>query len=380
MKSGRSLQDLAAELDRRRGTKQDFVADTRQISVAMQENRPAIQLAGQDDRFNLTNHAINQMGTWAGVPAKYIERMIAEAPDLLPVNLNHWLNSPPAPKERPRKAGSRRRRVLTRDNDPSVKRMVRTLDGEARAFLSNRYRRIDNEDVMEMALPVLMEDRNLNIVSCEVTDRKLYIKALYPELEGRAVGDVVQAGIVISNSEIGLGSIQVSPLLMILRCENGMILPDDSLRRYHIGRAVGGGEYEGAVEVFADDTNEAADKTLILQLRDTVRASREQAMLGKGIELLEAAASGTKIERPVEAVEVLAKQIGLNQKEKTSVLTELIRFGDMSRYGVMNAVTQAAGEADDYDRATELERAGASVLKINPTEWKEVIDAEPIAV
>ncbi|MBL0089244.1 MAG: hypothetical protein IPP44_22195 [Ideonella sp.] len=33
--------------------------------------------------------------------------------------------------------------------------MVRTLDGQARAFLSDRYRRLDNYDLCEHVLPML---------------------------------------------------------------------------------------------------------------------------------------------------------------------------------------------------------------------------------
>ena len=37
--------------------------------------------------------------------------------------------------------------------------MVRTLDGKARAFLSDRYHRIDNEQIAEAVLPVLLGER-----------------------------------------------------------------------------------------------------------------------------------------------------------------------------------------------------------------------------
>ena len=35
--------------------------------------------------------------------------------------------------------------------------MVRTLDGNARAFLSDRYRRLDNYDLLAHVLPMLRE-------------------------------------------------------------------------------------------------------------------------------------------------------------------------------------------------------------------------------
>jgi hypothetical protein len=79
--------------------------------------------------------------------------MQAEAPELLARNVNHWFAAKPA------------------------QRMVRTLDGGARAFLSSRYARIDNLEVAETVLPVLgqMADRHggMEIVSTEVTEHRL---------------------------------------------------------------------------------------------------------------------------------------------------------------------------------------------------------------
>ena len=48
--------------------------------------------------------------------------------------------------------------------------MVRTLDGTVRAFLSNRYRRIDNLDIAEIVLPVIqqMEDAYLDVYKRQV--------------------------------------------------------------------------------------------------------------------------------------------------------------------------------------------------------------------
>jgi hypothetical protein len=40
--------------------------------------------------------------------------------------------------------------------------------------------------------------------------------------------------------------------------------------------------------------------------------------------------------------------------------------------GLINAVTRTAEDAKSYDRATELEMAGAIVLDLKPTEWREL--------
>ena len=39
---------------------------------------------------------------------------------------------------------------------------------------------------------------------------------------------------------------------------------------------------------------------------------------------------------------------------------------------LINAVTRTAEDAKPYDRATELEMAGATVLDLTPTEWRDI--------
>ena len=73
-----------------------------------------------------------------------------------------------------------------------------------------------------------------------------------------------------------------------------------------------------------------------------------------------------------KAVEVLSNRLSLTQDEQSSVLRHLIEGGDLSQYGLINAVTRAAEDAKSYDRATELEMAGATVLDLKPTESRDV--------
>ena len=49
-------------------------------------------------------------------------------------------------------------------------------------------------------------------------------------------GDIVQAGVMISNSEVGLGAVSIQPLVYRLVCTNGMIVNDMGERRHHVGR------------------------------------------------------------------------------------------------------------------------------------------------
>ena len=54
------------------------------------------------------------------------------------------------------------------------------------------------------------------------------------------------------------------------------------------------------------------------------------------------------------------------------ILDYLIRGGDMSLYGLSNAVTRMSQDVDSYDRATELESIGWDIVTMEPTKWKEI--------
>ena len=72
---------------------------------------------------------------------------------------------------------------------------------EVRAVLSERYRRLDNFDLAESVLPVLQQLPEVRFESVELTETRMYLKCVTPRLEYEmAPGDVVQAGVVISNS------------------------------------------------------------------------------------------------------------------------------------------------------------------------------------
>ena len=139
--------------------------------------------------------------------------MLSDYPELLAENVNSWFQREP------------------------TQRMVRTLDGTVRAFLSNRYRRIDNLDIAEIVLPVIQQMEDAYFESCQITDSRMYIKVVNKRLEAEVVpGDIVQSGVIISNSEVGLGSVNIQPLVYRLVCSNGMVVNDAQTRRTHIGR------------------------------------------------------------------------------------------------------------------------------------------------
>ena len=351
MKTGRSLQELAIELDRQNSAKRDLIVDTGAMRMDEADGGIVLNVGTDDDHesFTINNIAHRQVGAHLKIPAPYYDRMRSEFPSLLTRNVNGWLAK-----------------------TPDTRRMLRTLDGTARAFLSDRYRRIDNYEVAQTVLPIIGKMPDASIASCDLTDQRLYIKVVDPRVTAEITpGDVVQAGVIITNSEVGLGSVNVSPLIYRLVCSNGMIAQDAGIRKYHVGRLndTDGDNYE----IYRDETIEADDTAFLMKLEDTVRAAVDQAMLSKLVDKLrETKEARIEAAAVPQVVELTAKEYRITQDEGKGILGHLIEGGDLSLYGLANAVTRHAHDVDSYDRSTELEATGYRIITMAPALWRRI--------
>lgn len=363
MKEGRSLSALCAELDRQLNTKQDVIA--RQDAIKMDLAAPAEPEADKPAPapqprivvsaegiapLPIRPHAHGQLAAHLGIPKAYYDRMLGAAPALLQRNVNTWLEEAPAKR-----------------------RMVRILDGQMRACMSDAYQRIENFDVAEQALRALADVGEMNIVSCEVTELRLYIKATFPKVRREvAVGDIIEAGVMIRNSEVGASSADVTPFANRLICLNGMVIPDGKFSARHVGSRQGGDE---DAYILREDTKRASDQAILLKLRDYIAAAADEASFDRRIEKMRGTAERRMTGDIAEGVQVLAKARGLLEFEKASVLRHLIEGGDLSQWGLINAVTRTAADCQSYDRATDLETLGGLMLDMPASEWRQIAEA-----
>ncbi len=300
--------------------------------------------------YGVTSLARRQLAEKLKIPFAYFERMRAEQPSLLDSNINTWLRT---------------------DNE---RRMIRTLDGNVRAVLSDRYRRLDNYDLAENVLPILQRLPGARFESVELTETKMYLKVVTPSVRHEmAPGDVVQAGVVISNSEVGHGMLAVQPLVFRLVCSNGLIVSDRTLRKTHVGRTLQ--SEDEAVTVFRDDTLAADDNAFFLKVRDVVEAAVSEATFRQVAQKMQTTLGIKLTGDPVKSVEVLANRYALNEVERAGVLRHLITAGELSAYGLVNAVTHYSQDIDDYDRATEFEALGGKLIELAAGEWQELAQA-----
>ena len=345
-KSSRTIQQFAAEIERQQKTKRDFMVSAPKIRAYAHAGELELAFALKDEtqtdddffagKLAQTGH--DQLATFLNIPKAYYDRMKTQDNiDLLAKNAQWWLDK------------------------QSDRRMIRTLDGNIRGILSDKYRRLDNHDLLTAMLPILLEAR-ADIVSCEVDEKKLYLKFLTHQMEGEVKkGDIVTLGAVISNSEVGYGSLSIQPLVLRKVCDNGLILNDLAYRKYHVGRK----NQQETIDIsYTDETNAAIDKAFWLQTRDVIKETVSQVTMDKALKSMRTS-MGIKIEDPQVAMEITTTKLGLNQDEAGNVLKHLIEGGDLTNWGMCNALTRSAQDVESYGRSVELETLAAQLLTMN---------------
>ena len=322
MKTGRNLQEVLVELNRQNQAKQDFISPAQ--GMRLREDGHTFEInhltTSQQEVFGTTSLFHRQVASALGIPAKYYDLMQKEKPELLAENVNSWFADKPSSY------------------------MVRSMDygaGQvARALLSERYRRIDN---MEIATAVS------DFYCCFIR---------------------VQAGVMISNSEVGLGAVSIQPLVYRLVCTNGMVVNDMGERRHHVGRQAKA--VEDSFALYSDETMEAEDKAFLLKLRDTTMAAIDEARFSQVVGRLQESMAVPITGRVQDVVQLTAQSYGINAEEQEGILKYLIEGGDLSLYGLSNAVTRASQDVVSYDRATTLEGIGWQVATMEPQQWKQI--------
>ncbi len=339
MINGLNINGLVGQLKADAQGKRDFVSDTSLMTFVGWNKWSRLSFATNksQEEFEVSRLCGQQIASKIGIPTKYWDRMQSEAPSLLETNVNHWFK-----------------------NNPE-KRMIRTMGGNARAFLSNRYRALDNDAIAAKLLPKVI-DAGYEVRSSEITEQRMYIQLITPKIQGEVKkGDIVQGGIIISNSEVGCGSLKVEPLIYRLVCTNGMIASQAMTRR-HLGKVVLDGEH-GAAEIFSDETRMLEDKTFWSQVNDLVGQVTSQELFEKILAKMQESTT-VNLKTPTMAVEIIQKRYNFSDSETEDVLNNLIRERDNSVWGLANSVTACANTCESYDRAIELEKIGGMIIEM----------------
>lgn len=287
--------------------------------------------------FTPTGLCHTQISEKLGIPKGYYDKMKETYPALLENNINMWL-----------KKSEKVNYLLRTFAAPS-------LDGFegvsiARAFLSDKFNVIDNFDVLVAALEAIKAmNVNVRIIKAEVTDRRMYLHVVCPQIEldakhllqnymveNNSVGNGIVSGMVISNSEVGLGTFEVRPRAFIGKCRNGLVVADDKFSRVHLGSRMN----EGVIE-WSESTKRANFQLIMSQVKDAVRTFLSEKYLGRIIDNM-TEAFNTKLDNPIDTVQHVCKTLAVTEEHRRNILNYFMKDGDLNGSGVIQAVTREA--------------------------------------
>jgi hypothetical protein len=325
-----NLAGLVEELKRQKMNSLDIIAEDEHIYAIPDENFGLVLGVYKTGKWPLTEWAHSQLAEKTGIPKKYYDKMLeAEEFELLAENINTWL----------------------RDG----KRLIRILDGKVRAILSDRYRIIDNYDLVFLALDEFQKKETIEIHRIDLTETMLYIKAIDRTLtETIKEQDTVYGGLVIRNSEVGASALRIEPFILRKVCVNGLIL-QRTLKKIHLGRQMA--EIDDIN--WSDETKEFEDKAFWSKVRDVIRATFDKQTFQSWVEKLK---ESTKIaiRKPTEAVNIIVGHLGLSEEQKQKLL---MHFSEPTKYGLINAVTNLASQTKNVDEQVRLEEFAGEILQ-----------------
>lgn len=303
-------------------------------------------------RFGLNRTAHAQTASKLSIPKPYYDRMLDSQPHLLAQNVNVWADAT-GPKGW----------------------MIRTIDGVARANLSDRYRFLDSHDLFFAAFDQAKKS-GAQITRTSLTDDRFEMRLIRPGWEreidfrrqgglantgGRGGSSVMIPGAYVSNSDTGQGGLNVKPFVLDLVCTNGMV-GEAAFRQIHLG-----GVQESTY--ITAETRGLKDNATWAEVRDLITAVFDQDRFNALIDALAGTLELTLAE-PIEAVDAVVKDSGLTDDDRQAILNELIspshdRDPGRTVFGLMSAITERAKHYADADpeRATDLETIGVKVAR-----------------
>jgi hypothetical protein len=249
-------------------------------------------------------------------------------------------------------------------------RMIRIKDGTIRAILSDRYRIIDNVNVLRCTMEQLaLNYKHLEpkFLECWLGDTRMYLKVALMGLHGEVVpGDKYHFGMIVTNSEVGAGMLKLEPYILRQVCANGMIR-QSLLKKIHIGSA------NTDIEISAG-TRLLQDSALYSELRDAISTmlDGEGAGFARWLNDLEQSTQ-VHIEQPTDAVSAIVSKYKISEKDAKLVNDFFLKEQDCTQYGLIQGITRAAQDFEDLDERIRMESVAGELSEMDEKSFRRAI-------
>jgi len=95
---------------------------------------------------------------------------------------------------------------------------------------------------------------------------------------------------------------------------------------------------------WSEETRELEDRDLRSKVRDIIRATFDKRIFQSWVERLRESVK-VEIEKPIEAVNSIVRHPGLTEEQKL-----LMHFSELTKYGLINAITNLARQVKDVEK------------------------------
>lgn len=240
----------------------------------------------------------------------------------------------------------------------SGRMLVRTVGSQIRAFLSDKYRRLDSRPLLDAFLGAVA-DAGLTVYSGVASDVRVSVRALLPEVID-IEGDPNVFGIEWSNSDYGASKHLVRLFGLRMVCINGMI-GESAMSNVHLGRRI-----EGDAQL-SKRTHDLDTATMASAIRDIVSQTMEPAALKGRIDRVRQSAR-EQIEVGESLPAALRRALSKPEQDRLRELfngSEAVMLPpEPTTYRLSNVLSWMANTVDNPDRRLELERLAGETAGI----------------
>ena len=367
-----SLLALMQQVSENSSRKIDYTAPTKDLQISTRvtdgdrpnESQVIIEASDGEPTKILTANdvALQQIASKSEIDIRTVRRLRDHYPTELDTVINAiWQREP---------KGVMLRTFVDTDNSDT---------GILRAFTSSSYKVFDNEDVLTNTLPQLMNSKaNWQVVNGTLTDQRMYLRLKSQnQVAEPAVGDAMANGLLISNSEVGLGSVNIQQLIYTLACLNGMQTANKS-RSTHVTSSRGTDSWS----ILTDEAKSADNQALSLKLRDVVGHFADRTTFDETIEQMRIAHTEKVTGALPAAIDTLCGILKLPKGDNPKVLAGLMSTLQQAGYNqgqapsratFVNAVTAVGNQSATLeDNKQDWMRLGGKVLNLSPNQWQSV--------
>ena len=290
-----------------------------------------------DDWYQPTDFALGQIAGRAGVPLPYLRELAA--PQSAP--WQHQLAS----------------EILAQHhgNAGDVRVLVRSVRGQLRGWVSDKYRRLDSRPLVDA---LASEARSVGAVPIDgvATETRVAIKVIVPRILEPIPGEFLVYGGEWSNSDFGNGTHSFRTFALRVVCLNGMTR-ENLLKQVHLGARLGD-EIE-----FSDRTHRLDTAASVSALRDVVRGALGPSGRDRMIEHIRAAhdraMSKTQLSTATRALPKQVQKLVIDAFESPDVIN--LPEGNTA-WRASNAISWVARHTEDAELRLDLERAAGALV------------------